>query len=485
MIVSRTLKDGEKKMKDDFSDLDGIGQGALVRSGEVSAGELVEAAIRRIEKMDPVIHALASVDFDNARKKAETTGQGGLFRGVPFLIKDIISYPGLRHAMGSRLFAQNIAREATPFSERIDESGLIPLGKTTTSEFGLLGSTETLLCGKTHNPWNLEYSATGSSGGSAAAVASRMVPLAHAEDGGGSIRIPASACGLFGFKPSANRCVPAIPVQNDFVNLVSEHCVSHSVRDSAYFLSLTERKADDATLPPVGYVDRPIDRSLRIGFYKTILMGDLPEKEVLNALEHTARLCSELGHEIVEIPAPDLDGKAISDGFFTFAGAAMDGMARMMEGLIGSPVNDAHLEPFTLSLIKWYRSLPADALMRARSAFDNAAKIMANYMKKFDVVLCPTLARTPQKLGYLSPQLDRELLIRRTEQFAGYTPIHNIAGLPAMSVPLYITDTGLPVGSHFAAPVGCEATLFGLAYQLEEAAQWTRKRPKIVEGVVL
>jgi amidase len=470
-----------KEMKDDFSDLDGIGQGALVRSGKVSAGELVEAAIRRIEKMDPVIRALASVDFDNARKKAETAGQGGLFLGVPFLIKDIISYPGLQHAMGSRLFAHNIARNATPFSERIDESGLIPLGKTTTSEFGLLGSTETLLCGTTHNPWNPEYSATGSSGGSAAAVASRMVPLAHAEDGGGSIRIPASVCGLFGFKPSANRCVTAMPVQNDFVSLVSEHCLSHSVRDSAYFLSLTERKADNAALPPVGYVDRPLDRSLRIGLYKTTLMGDLPEKEILNALEHTVRLCGDLGHEVVEIPAPNLDGKAISDGFFTFAGSAMDEMARMMEGLIGGPVNDTYLEPFTLSLIEWYRALPAAALLRARSAFTNAAKIMTDYMSRFDVVLCPTLALTPQKLGYLSPQLDRELLIRRTEQFAGYTPIHNIAGLPAMSVPLYVTDTGLPVGSHFAAPVGSEATLFGLAYQLEEAVQWARKRPKIID----
>ncbi len=464
-------------MKGDFSDLDGIGQGALVQRGEVNPGELVEAAIRRIEKMDPAIHALASVDFDNARKKAETTRGVGLFRGVPFLIKDSISYPAMRHAMGSRLFAQNIAREATPFSERIDESGLIPLGKTTTSEFALLGSTETLLCGKTHNPWNPEYSATGSSGGSAAAVASRMVPLAHAEDGGGSIRIPASACGLFGFKPSANRCVPAMTVQNDFISLVSEHCLSHSVRDSAYFLSITERRANDAVLPPVGYVDHPVDRSLRIGFYKTILTGDLPEKEVLNALEHAVRLCNELGHEVIEIPAPALDGKAISDGFFTFAGSAMDGMARMMEGLIGGPVNDSHLEPFTLSLIEWYRSLPADALMRARSAFHAAAKIMTDYMNKFDVVLCPTLARTPQKLGYLSPLLDRKLLIRRTEQFAGYTPIHNIAGCPAMSVPLYITDAGLPAGSHFAAPVGCEATLFGLAYQLEETVQWARKRP--------
>ncbi len=457
----------------DLSRLDAVAQASLVARGEVSALELVEAAIRRIEALEPSIHALASHDFAAARARAAQRPTGPL-GGVPFLVKDILPYPGQRCAMGSRLFRGNVAREGSPYTERLDAAGLISLGKSTTSEFGLLGSTETLLEGVTHNPWDLTRSATGSSGGSAAAVASGMVPLAHASDGGGSIRIPAAACGLFGFMPSRGRLVSAGPGMP--FDLLRDHCVSRSVRDSALLLSLTEDRSGRVG-PPVGYVDRPLARRLRIGFYSRTLMGDAPDPEIAKALEQTVALCTRLGHELVEAPLPDLDAPVLSAGFFTVAGAGMAGLAASMQGMLGRPVGPDDFEPFTLSLIDWYRGLPSGALERAMASFEDAGRRMRSYLEGYDVVLCPTVPVAPFALGTLSPRLDRETVIRRTEKLAGYTPIHNIAGVPAMSVPLFTAPAGWPIGSHFAARQGEEATLLGLAYQLEEAAPWRDRWP--------
>ncbi|MDY7233144.1 amidase [Hyalangium rubrum] len=459
----------------DLSRLDAVAQASLVSRGELSALELVDAAIRRIEALEPSIHALASHDFTAARARAAQKPSGPL-AGVPFLLKDLLPYPGQRCAMGSRLFRSNMAREGSPYTERLDAAGLITLGKSTTSEFGLLGSTETLLEGVTHNPWDLTRSATGSSGGAAAAVASGMVPLAHASDGGGSIRIPAAACGLFGFMPGRGRLVStgqALPF-----DLLRDHCVSRSVRDSALLLSLTEEVGGKAG-PPVGYVDRPLARRLRIGFYSRTIMGDAPDPEVAKALERTIALCTELGHELIEAPPPEFDGPTLSTGFFAISAAALTEVAATMKGMLGRPVGPEDFEPFTLSLIDWYRGLPSDTFSRAMVSFEDAGHRMRSYLDGYDVVLCPTVPVAPFALGTLSPELDRETLIRRTEKLAGYTPIHNIAGVPAMSVPLFTASAGWPIGSHFAARRGEEATLLGLAYQLEQAAPWRDRWPSI------
>jgi amidase len=460
----------------DFSQLDAVAQASLVARGEVSALELVEAAIRRIEAVEPAVHALASHDFEAARRRAASRPAGPL-GGVPFLVKDLLPYPGQRCAMGSRLFRANMAAQGSPYTTRLDVAGLITLGKSTTSEFGLLGSTETRLEGVTRNPWNLSWSATGSSGGAAAAVASGMVPMAHASDGGGSIRIPAAACGLFGFMPGRGRLVPsgmAMPF-----DLLRDHCVSRSVRDSALLLSLTEERSGSAGLP-VGYVERPLTRRLRIGFYSRTLLGEAPAPEVREALEKTIALCTSLGHELVEAPFPDFDGPELSSAFFTIAGAGMVGLASMMQGMLGRPVGADDIEPFTLSLIEWYRGLPAGTLERAMSSMEAAGRRMREYLEGYDVALCPTVPSAPFPLGTLSPELDRETLIRHTETLAGYTPIHNIAGVPAMSVPLFTAPAGWPIGSHLAARQGAEATLLGLAYQLEEAAPWRDRWPPVV-----
>lgn len=460
-------------MSQDLWELDAVGQAALVKSGEVSALDLVDAAIARIERLEPMVHALASADFDAAREKARSRPSGPL-GGVPFLAKDLLAYPGQKLTMGSRLFRNHVAPTGSPYTERLDAAGLIMLGKTTTSEFGLLGSTETLLAGITRNPWDLTKSALGSSGGAAAAVASGMVPMAHASDGGGSIRIPASACGLFGFKPGRRRCVST--AQPDPFDFLIDHCVSRTVRDSALLLSLTE---DPGAHPRVGYVARPLDRKLRIGVYSTTLLGRASDPEVMHSLEQTVRLCKGLGHEVVEAPPPPIDGAPLSDAFFTLAGAGMHDLACMMEGMLGRSIGEDDLEPFTLALIHHYRRSPEGARARAEAAFVHASAQMLSCMEPYDVLLCPTLPVAPYDLGTLAPELDRELLIRRTEVLAGFTPIYSMAGVPAMSVPLGSSESGLPLGSHFAAPLGQEAILLGLAYQLEAAAPWRHRWPAV------
>ena len=458
-------------MNDDFRNIDAIGQAELVRSGQVSAAELVEAAIQRIEGHAD-LNALAATNFDAARERARQSPQGPL-AGVPFLIKDLIPYPRLRHSLGSRLFAQNVPADPTPLSQRFDDVGLIVLGKTTTSELGLLGSTETLLEGVTRNPWCQTRSAGGSSGGSAAAVAARLVPMAHANDGGGSIRIPAAINGVFGLKPSGGRIVSA--GIDDMGGLLSEHCVSWSVRDSALLLSLTEQPLPNQRR--VGFVDGPTPERMKIGVYSSTLMGQAPESVIAASLEKTAALCRQLGHEVIDMAPPELSGPDISAAFFTMAGSGIQQLAKMVEPILGRRVGSQELEPFTLALLAWFEGLDDGALDRAQRVVEQCEVEMARVLDEFDVVLCPTIPIEPPELGTLSPSLARTVILERTERLAGYTPIHNMAKVPGMNVPLHWTDDGLPIGSHFAARFGGEATLLKLAYELEYAAPWRNRTP--------
>jgi amidase len=453
--------------------LDGVAQAELVARGELGAAQLLEACERRFALVNPLIHAVVSSDFAAARARAER-GCTGPFAGVPFLFKDLNVYPGLRTSLGSRLFARNVASQGSPFTEAVDAGGLVTVGKSATSEFGLLGSTETLLEGVTHNPWQLSLSALGSSGGAAAAVAAGIVPLAHASDGGGSIRIPASAAGLFGLKPSRGRTLAASPASWEFDALLSEGCISRSVRDSALFLSLVERQGH-GSLAPVGYVRGPGRRKLRIGCMVRSLMGTEPDPEVGRALESTAALCRELGHEVVPAASPDVDGGVLSSAFFTFAGGSLAGVIGELEKAFGRALGEEDLEPFTRSLIRAACEVGSDGMARARAAFEAATRRYLEATAPFDLVLTPTLALPPWELGWLSPTLERQELIARTERAVGYTPIQTIAGAPAMSVPLYWSATGLPIGSQFAAPIGGEAALLGLAYELEEARPWAER----------
>ena len=447
--------------------LDGVAQAELVQRGELSAAELLEACAARVARCEPLIHSTVTLDWQRARASSPASGP---FAGVPTLLKDVFPYPGLRWGLGSRLFAHNGQAPATPYSEQLDRSGLVVIGKSATSELGLLGSTETLQEGITHNPWDLSLSAAGSSGGAAAAVAAGIVPLAHANDAGGSIRIPASVCGLFGFKPSRGRCVSANPGGSEFTNLISDHCVTRSVRDSALFLSVTE--AHGGPLPAIGYVREASSKRLSIATFTRTPLGDEPHPIVRRAFDEAVALCAELGHEVRPMVAPALDSAALGDAFFLSAGAAMAGMVEMVGAMRGAQVRPDELEPFTWSLIHAFQRRGAAALDQARGTFAGAT---AEYLRAFaecDVLLTPTLSEPPWRLGHLSPLVPYEELLARTARAVGYTPIHNISGCPGMSVPLHWSPAGLPVGVHFAATIGGDQALLQLAYELEAARPW-------------
>jgi amidase len=453
---------------DHLARLDGVAQAELVARGELAALDLLAACERRLELVDPVLRSVVTHDFTAARARVER-GVSGPFAGVPLLIKDLCAYPGLRCAFGSRLFARNVATQGSPFTERLDAAGLVTVGKSATCELGLIGSTETLLEGVTHNPWGLTLSASGSSGGAAAAVAAGIVPLAHASDGGGSIRGPAASAGLFGLKPSRGRTLPSNLMRSDFDALLSDGCISRSVRDSALFLSLVEA---EGSLPRLGHVREPGRRRLRIGYGTTTLIGSEPEAECLRALESTVALCRELGHQLEPAPAPRIDGRALSLAFFTVAGRSLAGMLAMIEPMLGRAVGGDDLEPFTLELIAAAR---AAEHVDVGGTFERATRAYLDALAPYDLLLTPTYATRPWQLGWLSPLLPREELIARTEAAVCYTPIHSIAGCPAMSVPLYWAPGDLPLGSHFAAAPGREDLLLGLAYELEQAQPWAER----------
>jgi amidase len=364
------------------------------------------------------------------------------------------------------------------YPERLRAAGLQVLCSTTSSEFGLLGSTESALRGPTLNPWGEGLSAGGSSGGSAALVAAGVLPVAHGNDGGGSLRVPASLNGVLGFLPSRQRCVPTGQDAPGLPSLVRDHVFSRSVRDSARLLAVTERTGTDAVHAPVGLVEGPDRRRLRIAVLTDTLTGRSPEPDVAAQLGHVAALCADLGHDVEDAEDPGIDGTALSRGFFVAAGATVLQVQAMFAGVLGRPPGPDELEPFTLELARWASCLGPDALQGAEQALAAAGRAYLRLFERYDVVLSPTVARASWPIGHLSPNAGRETLVRRTEEAVGYTPVHNPAGCPAMSVPLGTAD-GLPVGLHFAAAPGQDRLLLALAYELEAAAPWAHRVPDL------
>lgn len=450
-----------------LAELDALAQAELCATGELSRGELWEQCALRIDALNPLLRAVVDLAPESPAPKP------GPLSGVPFLMKDASPWPSMRWTLGARLFAERITRQQTEYGLRLEEAGLVCAGKTALSEFGLLPSSEGLLFGATLNPWDLSRSPLGSSGGAAAAVAAGLVPLAHANDGGGSIRAPASACGVFGFMPSRGRHVLANRSGSDFADMTNEHCLSRTVRDSAFFLSLTE---DRTRSDVVGFVREPLTRSLRIGAWTRSLSGELPGSAVLAAHEEVVQLLLELGHQVQPLE-PRFEVTGFAEACYLVAGAAISGVIETIDRTRPEPVQRDELEPFTWALVDALRARGGGALPYARGVLKRAAASYRQATQDFEVLLTPTLTCEPVPLGYLSPVLSRELLLERTARVLGYTPIHNVVGCPAMSVPLSWSDAGLPLGAHFAAAPGQDALLLGLAYQLERARPWRGRWP--------
>nr|APC60439.1 Ami [Parvibaculum lavamentivorans] len=475
-MMDSNLK-GAKPVMPELAKLDATAQAELVRKGELTALELVEAGISRIEQVNPQVNAVVETFYDRAREAAKGKLPEGPFTGVPNLVKDLDNLKGTRATSGSRFLAQNISPETDPIIAGKEKSGFVMVGKSNTPEFGLLGTTESLLLGACNNPWNLAHSPGGSSGGAAAAVASGMVPVAHATDGGGSIRIPASCCGVFGLKPSRGRIYLGerqLPGDIGF-----QHCVSRSVRDSATLLSLTELTGKDAVLPPVGRVEGPGKKRLRIAFGTMDYKGREPAPDVKAALEDVAQLCADLGHEIV--PAQNrIDGPAFEDAFLAAWASGPAELVALVKQMGLDP--EAVLEPWTLGLAELFNSKPAGTLEKSLAHFAKVTAQTEAFMADYDVWLTPVLATVPPKTGEQAPTVPFDTLYERVFNYVTYTPLHNVVGTPAMSVPLSWNKAGLPIGSQFAALPGQEKVLLELAFELEQARPWADKMPPVFAG---
>ena len=462
----------------DLALLDTIDQAALVASGEISAVELIDAAIARIEQVNPQLNAVVTNTFDMARARVRPGKASGRLWSAPYLLKDLLPYEGVRFTRGSNLFRDDVAESHGPYVEKIEAAGLVVLGKTNTPEFGLISTTEPVALGAARNPWNTEHSTGGSSGGSAAAVAARMVPAAQSSDGGGSIRIPASQCGVFGLKPSRGR-FPFRRATATSWPISIRHAVSNTVRDSALILGLTEQ-GEGATLPPVGFVSQEKLKPRKIALSIKSGSGEMPDRVVAEAIEQAGQLLEELGHDIVVTEETPLADPTAFEHFLVHWASWAFGIVQDVESRSGkSAAETGLLEPWTIGLADYFRSRPSNALPDAVTAFRATAEKVADFFEDYDAWLSPVTASPAPRLGHQAPTVEFDTLIERVVRFAAYTPVHNVAGTPAMSVPFTLSQEGLPIGVQLATRVGGEALLLQLAYQMEQARPWIGNLPPI------
>ena len=471
---------------DELDRYDALGLGQLVARGEVSALELLDRAIARVEAVNPQINAVVLKHYDEARTQLGQGRPSGPFAGVPFLLKDLnAALAGTITTDGSKAFADWVAPADGTLARRAKAAGLTIFGKTASPEFGLTTTTESRLWGATRNPWNLERIAGGSSGGAAAAVAARILPMAHASDGGGSIRIPASCCGLFGLKPSRGR-VPYGPGAGIGWNgLSTQHAVTISVRDSAALLDvIAGAEIGDSIVapPPSGRYLDAVGRApthLRIALVQQPASGAALHQDCLEALLDAAALSESLGHRIEPVSLT-LDAPALAEAMGV--GMAVDIASRLDRrgAERGRPVLEDEVERVTWRLAARGRGISGQAYAEARRVLDQASVAYARLFEGFDLVLSPVLAEPPGALGrlILSPD-DIGDYARGVSAFSPYTALHNEIGVPAMSTPLFWNAEGLPIGTMFAAPFGREDLLFSLAGQLEAARPWAAHIPPV------
>lgn len=451
---------------------DATGVAARLAAGDLSPLEATEAAIARIERVDPRLHGMAHRDFDAARERARRlTRPRGAFGGVPALVKENIHVAGLPLTMGSRALPTRVQRRDGSFTRQLLDTGVVLLGSTTMPEFGWTATTERMGGDVTHNPWDTEYSSGGSSGGSAALVAAGAVPIAHGNDGGGSIRIPAAVCGLVGLKPTRGRLRPDEGKEAMPVKIVADGVLTRSVRDVARFVAAAELTHRNPALPPVGAVEDGPARRLRIGIVHDSPLATPSDRETRSAVERTATLLEGLGHEVVEhaVAMPRTFRTDFEDYWSLLALAVLTSGRR----LFGADFDAAALDPLTLGLARRARrriALMPLVLARLAASGRRDARTFADV----DLVLSPVLCHTTPRIGHLSADLPFEVHFERLADYVGFTPWHNATGAPAISVPAGLTGDGLPVGVMFAASRGEERRLLEIAFEVEQAQPFPR-----------
>ncbi len=488
----------------EYQQFDALGLAEQVRLGNISAEALLETAIERTEAVNPQINAVITKLYDFGREQIRQGLPQGPFTGVPFLLKDLLcSLKGTPMSQGSHLFKGDISKQDSEITRRYKNSGLVIFGKTNTPEFGLMGVTEPKAFGPSRNPWNNEHTPGGSSGGSGAAVASGIVPMASGGDGGGSIRIPAACCGLFGLKPSRGRTPTGPNYSEIWDGAAVEHVITRSVRDSAAMLDVLAGPDDSTPYPvikPESYLSAlsvPV-RKLRIGFTTQSFLGRSIDPVAVNAVEQAVQLLGHQGHDIEEAH-PNIDGEALADSYLTMYFGHVAADLDLAATQLNKKLSALEVEEATKALAYLGKVTSAETFVKAKRRWHEFARNMQHYHQQYDVLLTPTLGAEPANIGAFEPssfertalkvinQLHLHKLLLSTgmaKQMAmdnlekmPFTQLANLTGTPAMSVPLYWSEKGLPLGVQFMAPMGDELTLLQLAKQLEVAQPWFDRRP--------
>ena len=488
----------------EYGKYDGLGLADLVCTGKVTPAELVEEAIQRIESHNPKLNAVINKLYDRARETAKSDLPDGPFKGVPFLMKDLIStLEGVPTSYGNKLWKDIPAKVDSELARRWMNSGVVVIGKTNTPEFGLTPYTEPETFGPAHNPWDTTRTTGGSSGGSAAAVAARIVPIASGGDGGGSIRIPSAACGVFGLKPTRGRTPSGPEVGETWQGFAIEHVLTRSVRDSAAMLDATAGADVGApyVIPEAGPFLKEVSKNpgkLKIAFSTKPMLGKNVHPDCVQGVEETVKLLGELGHEVEEA-APVIDGEAYSLAFLTIVAAHLRADIEEAAEASGKKVSVDDFDVSTYGVGMFSTVLKASDYARAIRYLQKISREVGRFFEKYDVLLTPVLNQPPVKIGELAPSASEQTTIKligrtgatwildaigiikplaaQTFEFIPWTPVFNVTGQPAMSVPLHWNAAGLPIGMHFVGRWGDEATLFRLAGQLEQARPWADKVP--------
>ncbi|ALG83576.1 amidase [Gordonia phthalatica] len=456
---------------DCLGELDAVAVARRIASGEISPADAARAALARIDAVEPQLSAVAIDDRERGLARAEADAFTGAFAGVPTLAKNNIDVAGIPTLHGSAAVANVPARENDPTARELIGAGFNILGASTLPAFGLTATTEFVDRPPTRNPWNTDYSCGASSGGAAALVAAGALPIAHANDGGGSIRIPAASCGLVGLKPTRGRVAQSTEMKGLPIDLISNGVVSRSVRDTAYYFADLERQGSASSLPPIGLVEGPSKRRLRIALINSTVTGRLLDDDTDRELTATVELLESLGHRVTTIPIP-VDRSYIKQ-FTDYWALLAFGLDRFGGMTIGKGFDRTRLDAFTKGLSQsftrhFYR-VPGSILglkradARFRKTFDD-----------FDVVLSPTLAHQVPEIGFLAPDGDFDEVLARLVDYVAFTPANNTTGTPAVTLPLGQSVNGLPLGMHFSADLGGERTLLELSYELEAARPFAR-----------
>ena len=469
----------------EYESYDALGLAELVRAGAVSASELLDAAIERIEARDDQIGAIVLRMYDQARAEIARGLPAGRFTGVPFSLKDLgVFCEGVPTTIANRLFADAIPDHDSSLVRRYREAGLVILARTKTPELGASLTTEPVLYGPTHNPWHRDYSPGGSSGGGAAAVTAGYMPMAHATDGGGSIRAPASLCGLFGLKPSRGRISSAPDFGEALAGMATSHCLSRSVRDSAALLDVSAGAepgdpyaAPAFERPLLDEVGAPPGR-LRIALCATDFHGNAIDPECEDAARKAAALCETLGHHVEEA-RPDLDDLSLTEAWRVIPAVNLLSNVTARARALGRDPVPSDLEPVNWAWMELGRSFSATDFLRTITLMQTLARRVGAFLERYDLILTPTLGQPALKLGVVdtSGQDVEKHISLLFETIAPHTALFNQTGGAAMSVPLYTSKAGLPLGVQFAGRLGDEPKLIRLAAQLEEARPWFATRP--------